>query len=65
MKECVFERGDECIALNEKHCENCSFRKTKEELIKGRQKFFARLNILPRVQRMHILETYYGANKEW
>lgn len=65
MEECVFDRGDECIALNEKQCENCSFRKTKVELIKGRQKFFARLPLIPKAQRIGILETYYGADKKW
>lgn len=65
MNECAFDRGNECVALERKKCEGCRFRKTKEELMAGRQKFFARLPLLPRVERIHILETYYGVNKGW
>ena len=65
MNECAFDRGHECSALNDKQCEGCVFFKTKEELIAGRQKFFVRLPVLPKVQRIHLMETYYGADKRW
>ena len=65
MDKCAFERGNTCVALNRKECENCAFRKTKEELQRGRQKAFAHINSLPVVERVHILETYYGMNKKW
>ena len=66
MGECAFAREDECVALNDKECEGCVFRKTREELMAGRQKFFDRLPKLPRVQQIHILETYYGVeDRKW
>ena len=65
MKECAFNKGYECSALNDMQCEGCAFFKTKDELVAGRLKFFARLPLLPKVQRTHIMETYYGASIRW
>lgn len=65
MNDCAFDRGTECSACNDKTCEGCNFYKTHEELVAGRQKFFARLHLIPRVDRIHILETYYGVDKGW
>lgn len=65
MKDCVFDINGDCIALTDKQCVNCSFCKTKEDLILGRKKFFARLDIIPPAKRIRILETYYGVHKLW
>ena len=65
MNECVFEIRGDCIALTEKRCEKCAFKKTRDELINGRMKFFDRLPLLPPARRIHLLEWYYGVNKGW
>ena len=33
--KCLFDGGQECIALTEKKCEGCKFCKTEEEYRKG------------------------------
>ena len=60
MTKCAFDRECECSALNVKLCEGCSFFKTKEELIAGREKAPKRVNDLPRGQRAHIYDKYYA-----
>lgn len=63
MNTCVFENETECNALREKNCEGCKFRKTKEELIAGREKAIEHINTLPTEQRNYILRTYYAGNR--
>lgn len=58
MNNCVFARGNECDALKTKQCAGCSFCKTKEELIEGRQKAVDRINNLPEKVRKHIIHKY-------
>lgn len=62
MNNCTFDKGDKCVALTERDCEGCPFRKTKEELIKGRRKAKAMLEKLPEEQREAIKNKYYGRN---
>ena len=59
MNTCVFENGTDCNALRCKNCENCAFRKTREELIEGREKAIERIDNLPVEQRNHIIRKYY------
>ena len=59
MDGCVFDNVLDCRALREKKCAGCPFRKTKEELNKGREKSLDRIAILPQKQRTHILRKYY------
>ena len=59
MNKCAFDKGDKCTALLTQDCENCSFRKTKEELLKGRQKAKARIDELPAGLRRAIKAKYY------
>jgi hypothetical protein len=58
MNKCVFENENECIALKEKRCAFCAFRKTKEELIEGRRKATERIASLPEEQKKHIIRKY-------
>lgn len=60
MNHCAFDKGDKCAALLTRNCENCSFRKTEEELIAGRQKAKEMLEKLPEEHRKAIEEKYYG-----
>ena len=62
MEKCVFDKGEKCVALLTRNCENCSFRKTKEELIAGRRKAKEMLDKLPEEYRKAIIEKYYGRN---
>ena len=62
MKDCVFDRQDECAALVERNCQNCKFRKTEAELDEGRAKAFRHNASLPDDKKNHILEKYYGRN---
>ena len=68
MSVCAFDKGNECSALNEKNCENCSFCKTKEELIRGREKAAKRLEKLPPTLRKILIRRYHkkkGVSDEW
>lgn len=60
MKDCAFNNGNKCIALNEKQCVGCPFRKTQEELDEGRQKALKRISKLPPKLQAHILTKYYA-----
>ena len=63
MTECVFDNIRNCVALTEKRCHNCSFRKTKHQVSECRAKARARINSLPESQRVHITLKYYGGRQ--
>lgn len=63
-KECAFDRGRKCVALTEKYCDFCRFRKTAEELEAGRQRAAELVSRLPTDQRQHIKLKYYQNRKE-
>lgn len=56
--QCVFDRGGFCAALTSKECENCRFRKTKEELERGRKNAIEKVRRLPRQRFLYIKMTY-------
>lgn len=60
MKNCAFDNGTNCIALNEKQCELCQFRKTTDELLAGRQKAEKRISTLPKTTQTYIKRKYYS-----
>ena len=55
---CVFDRGGFCAALTSRECANCRFKKTKEELERGRRKAIVRVLGLPRQRFQYIKLTY-------
>lgn len=59
MNDCAFSKNGECIALNEMQCNNCVFRKTNEELLRGRQKALTRVRNLPRALRTVLIRRYH------
>lgn len=59
MENCVFDKGKKCSALREHNCEKCSFRKTREELVAGREKARERIENLPKEQHDAIMKKYY------
>ena len=63
-KECAFDRGRKCVALTEKYCDFCRFRKTAEELEAGRQRAAELASRLPADQRKYIKLKYYQNRKE-
>ena len=56
--KCAFDRTVYCIALNEKQCRGCAFRKTHEELDAGREKADDRIASLPDEQQEYIRKKY-------
>ena len=59
--KCVFDNdATECDVLCEKKCFGCSFRKTKEQFDKGRQKANERIEKLPLTTRIYIHRKYYN-----
>ena len=60
MDKCAFDNDNTCSALNYKICKNCSFRKTEQELIEGREKAQNLLDRLPLEQRKAIEIKYHG-----
>lgn len=62
---CVFDFGRKCVALTEKKCKDCRFRKTQKELKEGRKKAKKRIASLPEEQQTYIREKYYGKEKRW
>lgn len=59
MEVCAFNKGKNCAALNERECEKCTFRKTRKELVAGREKALERIKNLPRGGRQYIMMKYY------
>lgn len=57
--KCAFDKGNSCEALVTHNCEKCSFRKTKEEVIAGRQKAKEILARLPKEQQDAINNKYH------
>jgi hypothetical protein len=63
MKKCVFDRGNTCGALVPKDCEKCTFRKTRSELIEGRENARALLAGLPEQRLAQIKKKYYSGKE--
>lgn len=63
MEKCVFEHGEYCEALTCKECKGCSFRKTEEELNKGRRKVLCRLYMLPASKKRYISSKYHKGKR--
>ena len=66
-KDCVFDKGRDCAALNKKICtddKRCSFCKTQSELMLGRLRAERRRQSLPKVQQKHINDMYYGSRNK-
>lgn len=63
--KCVFDHGIKCVALTEKRCEGCRFKKTQKEVEAGRKKAKRRINSLPEEQQKFIRETYHRKGKIW
>ena len=64
-EQCVFDAGKRvCYALNVKKCEGCRFRKSKEELIRGRKRAAARIQTLSKEYQAHIKSKYYSQREQ-
>ena len=63
MNTCVFDNNNECLALAEKQCTGCPFRKNKEEYLASKRKAATRINKLPDPTRKYIIRKYYGTMK--
>lgn len=55
-EKCAFDRESVCIALIERHCTNCPFRKTKDELERGRAE--AREKVLRSRHALYYIKKY-------
>ena len=60
IQDCAFANGKKCVALTEKRCPGCVFRKTQEELIAGREKAAKRIKTLPTERQKQICDSYYN-----
>lgn len=61
--KCAFDRGLECAALKDKVCIGCSFFKTKEDLMEGREKAAMKVAEIEPTHRRNIREKYYGGRR--
>ncbi len=59
-KECAFNKGSRCIALNCDNCEGCTFFKTQEQLAAGRAKAAKMLAALPEERQAYFRNKYSG-----
>ena len=62
MRDCAFDEGKFCSALREKECIGCPFKKTRKELVEGRQRAMHRINSLPNPKKQYIIYTYH---RQW
>lgn len=60
MIKCAFDGEDKCLVLLEKSCEKCSFFKSKQKLIEGREKAEKRLKSLSDKKQSVIYDKYYS-----
>ena len=63
--DCAFELGYRCVALTDKKCKGCHFRKTQKELEKGRKKAKKRIASLLEAEQQYIKEKYYRKERLW
>ena len=63
MNDCVFERNRRCAALTVKNCENCKFKKTKEEFELGQKNAIKKVASLP-FTRVKLFEELYHRKYE-
>lgn len=62
---CAFDKGKRtCAALNVKNCDGCKFRKSEEELIRGRERAAARVKTFTKEYRAHIKARYYSQKEQ-
>lgn len=62
---CAFDAGDgSCTALTIKKCEGCRFRKSEEQLIRGRERAAARIKTFTKEYRAHIKARYYSQKEQ-
>jgi hypothetical protein len=65
MDACAFDKGKRtCAALNVKNCDGCKFRKSEEELIRGRERAAARVKTFTKEYRAHIKARYYSQKEQ-
>jgi hypothetical protein len=64
MERCAFDRGEKCSVLKGHECGKCTFRKTRDELINGRDKARERIDNLPREQYDAIMQKYYCLRRD-
>jgi hypothetical protein len=60
MDECTFNKGGKCVALRDKSCKGCAFRKTSTQLEDSRTKAWERIEALPDKARVKIRFKYYN-----
>lgn len=60
MSICIFSSYEGCKILKREHCRGCTFKKTQEQLDKGRKKARKRIDSLPMIKRLYINEKYYN-----
>ena len=60
MIKCAFDGEDKCLVLSEKSCEKCSFFKSKQKLIEGREKAEKRIKSLSDKKQSVIYDKYYS-----
>lgn len=58
MSVCCFKLEKRCAVLKEMQCRGCSFRKTRAELLEGREKALDRLLSLPPEVRNPLIQKY-------
>lgn len=64
-EKCAFDADKRvCSALNVKKCEGCRFRKTEEELIRGKERAAARIKTLSKEYQAHIKSKYYSYREQ-
>ena len=63
MNNCVFERKAKCAALTVKSCEDCKFRKTKEEFELGQKNAIKKVASMPH-DRVKLFEEMYHRKYE-
>lgn len=59
-EKCVFSRNGRCLCLTRKHCVECSFKKTREQLDDGRAKALEHIRTLPEEHQLSIYDKYYN-----
>lgn len=65
---CVGLSVGECRRIHETRCPGkgkCNFFQTKEQEEKSREKTFARLNSLSKIEQQSIAEKYYNGKMPW
>lgn len=62
---CRFDKGSYCMALTDKKCKGCAFKRTQEEYNRSQKESWGRIRSLSNETQYYIAGKYYNGIRAW